>query len=65
MWSTQDSTNYEERKQYVTSIVNLFGGQLVENLIHGSVFSLQTYMLTDVIDVIIELMAYNKEVRFQ
>lgn len=59
----QDNTNYEERKQYVTSIVNSIGEQLVNNLIQASVFSLQSYMLPDVIDVIVELMAYDKEVR--
>lgn len=59
----QDITNYEQRKQYVISIVNSIGEQLVNNLIQASVFSLQTYMLPDVIDVIIELMTYNKDVR--
>lgn len=59
----QDITNYEQRKQYVISIVNSIGEELVNNLIQASVFSLQTYMLPDVIDVIIELMTYNKDVR--
>ncbi|XP_050524422.1 transportin-3 [Daktulosphaira vitifoliae] len=59
--SKKDSSNYEERKQYVTTIVNSIGEQLVENLIQASVFSLQTYMLPDVIDVIVELIAYDKD----
>lgn len=62
-FSIQECTNYEERKQYVTSIVSSIGEQLIDNLIQASVFSLQTYMLPDVIDVIIELMAYDKDVR--
>lgn len=63
LWCTQDSINNEECRQYVTSIVNSIGEQLVDNLIQASVFSLQSYMLPDVIDVLIELMAYDKVVR--
>lgn len=63
LWCSQDSINYEECRQYVTSIVNSIGEQLVDNLIQASVFSLQSYMLPDVIDVLIELMAYDKVVR--
>ncbi|XP_026810121.1 transportin-3 [Rhopalosiphum maidis] len=58
--SRKDNINNEECRQYVTSIINSIGEQLIDNLIQASVFSLQTYMLPDVIDVIIELMAYDK-----
>lgn len=47
----------------VQSILQEKGQTLVMKLLHASVFSLPSYMLSDIADVFIELGQYDREVR--
>lgn len=53
--------DFEERKQIVASILSEYGQQLVTNLVHASVFCLHTYMLSEVGDVLVELLDSDRE----
>ncbi|XP_017783001.1 PREDICTED: transportin-3 [Nicrophorus vespilloides] len=53
--------DFPQRKQLVNTIVLEYGQQLVDNLVQASVFSLHPYMLSEVADVIVELLRYNRD----
>ncbi|XP_046738771.1 transportin-3 [Diprion similis] len=57
----ESQPDFEIRKQLVRGIVNDKGQTLVARLIHASVFSLHSYMLSDVAEVIIELALVDRE----
>lgn len=59
--SGKSSPDYEVRKGLVLRLVQEHGQQLVTNLLHACVFYLQTYMLPDVADVIVELILLDRE----
>ncbi|XP_014259711.1 transportin-3 [Cimex lectularius] len=48
------------RKRLVSTVINEKGQDLITNLLHASIFYLHTYMLDDVIDVIVELMKLDR-----
>ncbi|GLH15985.1 Transportin-3 [Gryllus bimaculatus] len=52
----QEDEAYEVRQTLVKSLISERGQVLVSNLIHASVLCLHSYMLSDVADVIMELM---------
>lgn len=54
--SRPDEEGYEVRHTLVKSLISERGQVLVTNLIHASVLCLHSYMLSDVADVILELM---------
>ncbi|XP_075224525.1 transportin 3 isoform X1 [Lycorma delicatula] len=56
-----DKSDFEVRSRLVKEIVEKHGQTLVNNLIHACVFSLHSYMLSDVADVIMELMISDRE----
>ncbi|KAJ9580259.1 hypothetical protein L9F63_004072 [Diploptera punctata] len=59
--NNENHEDFEGRKNtLVKGIVRENGQALVSNLIHASVFCLHSYMLSDVADVIIELMLYDR-----
>ncbi|XP_074038890.1 transportin 3 [Leptinotarsa decemlineata] len=53
--------DFEKRKMLVTSILEEYGQQLTTNLIHSCVFYLHSYMLTEVADVFVQLLDFNRE----
>lgn len=53
--------DYEQRKMLVTSILNQYGQQLVTNLLHACVFYLHSYMLSEVADVFVEMLDFNRD----
>jgi transportin-3 len=57
----KNHVDYEQRKVLVTSILNEYGQQLVTNLLHACVFYLHSYMLSEVADVFVELLEFNRE----
>ncbi|XP_046388483.1 transportin-3 [Ischnura elegans] len=52
--------DFELRRSLVHRIIMDSGQVLLNNLIHASVFCLHSYMLSDVADVIMELMLFNR-----
>jgi transportin-3 len=64
-YTFQDQDDFEVRNTLVKGIVRDNGQALVNNLIHACVFCLHSYMLSDVADVIMELMLYDREVSIQ
>lgn len=52
----------EERRKMITTILEEYGQHLIANLIHSCVFYLHTYMLSEVADVIVELLEFNRDV---
>lgn len=58
----KDQTDFEERKGMVTRILEEYGQHLITNLVHACIFFLHTYMLSEVADVIVELLEFNREV---
>lgn len=52
----EQTAEAEMRKQLVLGLVQEYGPQLINNLLHACVFYLHTYMLSDVADVFVELM---------
>jgi transportin-3 len=58
----QDQEDFEVRNTLVKGIVIDNGQALVNNLIHACVFCLHSYMLSDVADVIMELMLHDRVV---
>ena len=59
----QNQEDFQVRSSLVKGIVRDNGQVLVSNLIHACVFCLHSYMLSDVADVIMELMLHDREVR--
>ncbi|CAH1098691.1 unnamed protein product [Psylliodes chrysocephalus] len=53
--------DYETRKMLVRSILDEYGQQLVSNLIHSCVFYLHSYMLSEVGDVFVQLLDFDRE----
>ncbi|KAJ8927136.1 hypothetical protein NQ314_020409 [Rhamnusium bicolor] len=53
--------NYQERKMLVQRILDEYGQQLVANLIHACVFYLHSYMLSEVADVFVQLLDFDRE----
>lgn len=59
----QNKSDFTIRRQIVqNNILHEKGQVLVWRLIHATVFSLSTYMLSDVADVLIELALTNQQV---
>jgi hypothetical protein len=58
----QNHEDFEVRDALVKGIVRDNGQALVSNLIHACVFCLHSYMLSDVADVIMELMLHDRVV---
>ncbi|XP_012271220.1 transportin-3 isoform X2 [Orussus abietinus] len=54
-------SDFTIRRQLVQNIMREKGQTLVARLLHASVFSLHTYMLSDVADVVIEMTLFDKE----
>lgn len=57
----KNQTDYKERRTLVKTILVEFGQQLVTNLIHSCVYYLHSYMLSEVADVIVELLEFDRE----
>ena len=53
--------DYQRRKEFVKKLLDEYGQQFITNLIYASVFCLHTYMLTEVADVILEVLEFDKE----
>lgn len=53
--------DYNERRNLVKRILEEYGQQLVTNLIHSCVYYLHSYMLSEVADVIIELLEFDRQ----
>lgn len=53
--------DYEERKALVKRILDEYGQQLITNLIQSCVYYLHSYMLSEVADVIMELLEFDRE----
>ncbi|XP_018572626.1 transportin-3 [Anoplophora glabripennis] len=60
--SGRSQPNYQERKMVVRRILDEYGQQLVTNLLHACVFYLQSYMLSEVADVFVQLLDFDREV---
>ncbi|PNF38379.1 Transportin-3 [Cryptotermes secundus] len=58
--NNENQDDFEVRNTLVKGIVRDNGQALVNNLIHACVFCLHSYMLSDVADVIMELMLYDR-----
>jgi transportin-3 len=58
----QNQEDFPVRNTLVKGIVRDNGQVLVNNLIHSCVFCLHSYMLSDVADVIMELMLHDRVV---
>lgn len=58
---SKNLAHYEKRKILVTQILDEYGQQLISNLIHSCVFYLHSYMLSEVADVIVQLLDFNRE----
>ncbi|XP_060531068.1 transportin-3 [Cylas formicarius] len=56
-----NQSDFPERRELVAGILNDCGQQLVTNLIQSCVFSLQSYMLSEVGDVILQLLEFNRD----
>ncbi|KAJ8673318.1 hypothetical protein QAD02_004580 [Eretmocerus hayati] len=59
--SSENRSDFTIRRQLVQDILQEKGQTLVMRLIHAAVFSLSTYMMSDVADVLLELIAFNRE----
>lgn len=57
----RNQPDYNERKILVKRILDEYGQQLVTNLIHSCVYYLHSYMLSEVADVIVELLEFDRE----
>ncbi|XP_015607153.1 transportin-3 isoform X2 [Cephus cinctus] len=57
----ENRSDFAIRRQLVQEIVRKEGQSLVARLLHASVFSLHSYMLSDVADVIVELISFDRE----
>lgn len=57
--------DFELRHGLMKDIVSKHGQALVSNLLHACVFSLHTYMMPDVADVLYELLAVDRQVSNQ
>ena len=60
---SKNRTDYTIRRELVQRILKEKGQTLVVRLLHASVFSLSSYMLSDVADVFNELSVTNRQVR--
>lgn len=54
--------DFKQREDMVKRILSEYGQQLITNLIHACVFYLHTYMLSEVADIIIEMLEFDREV---
>lgn len=59
--SGKSQPDFETRKMLVRHIFNEYGQQLVTNLITSCVFYLHSYMLSEVADVIVQLLEFDKD----
>uniref|UniRef100_A0A6P7FJC4 Transportin-3 isoform X1 n=1 Tax=Diabrotica virgifera virgifera TaxID=50390 RepID=A0A6P7FJC4_DIAVI len=53
---------FNQRQMLVKSILDEYGQQLVSNLIHSCVFYLHSYMLSEVGDVFVQLLDFDREI---
>lgn len=51
-----------KQREMIKRILEEYGQHLVTNLIHSCAFCLHTYMLSEVADVIVDLLEFNREV---
>ncbi|KAG8222278.1 hypothetical protein J437_LFUL003259 [Ladona fulva] len=61
----EEREDFELRRNLVQRLIMDSGQVLLNNLIHASIFCLHSYMLSDVADVIMELMLFNRMAFFQ
>lgn len=54
-------SDHTERKVLTRRVLEEYGQQLVGNLVHACVFYLHSYMLSEVADVIVELMRLDRD----
>ncbi|CAH1174165.1 unnamed protein product [Phaedon cochleariae] len=59
--SDKSRADYEERQALVRRILDEYGQQLVSNLVHSCVFYLHSYMLSEVADVFVQLLDFDRE----
>ncbi|XP_076655817.1 transportin 3 [Halictus rubicundus] len=59
--NNENRSDYSMRRELVQRILREKGQTLVMRLLHASVFSLSSYMLSDVADVFVELSLSNRE----
>ncbi|CAG9853754.1 unnamed protein product [Phyllotreta striolata] len=60
--SGRGEPDFDERKALVRSLLNEYGQQLVSNLIHSCVFYLHSYMLSEVGDVFVQLLDFDRQI---
>ncbi|CAH2013492.1 unnamed protein product [Acanthoscelides obtectus] len=53
--------DYQERRSLIERLLDEYGQQLVTNLIHSCIFYLHSYMLSEVADVILQLLDFNRD----
>ncbi|XP_054715375.1 transportin-3-like [Uloborus diversus] len=57
----QDATSFQQRRAVTQSLLNENGQLLVNSLIQASIFCLPSYLLSNVADVLYELVLFDKE----
>lgn len=62
---SNNEDNFEQRQYLMRDIISNHGQPLVSNLLHACVFSLHTYMMIDVADVLHELLSVDRGVTNQ
>lgn len=58
----KNQPDFKERKTMVNHILKEYGQQLLANLIHSCVFYLHTYMLSEVGDVVVQLLEFDRDI---
>lgn len=53
--------DYQQRKILVANILSESGQQLITNLLHACIFYLHSYMLSEVADVFVEMLEFDRE----
>ncbi|CAH0560696.1 unnamed protein product [Brassicogethes aeneus] len=57
----RSKADYKQRKDLVHRVLEEYGQNLVNNLLHACVFYLHSYMLSEVADVFVQLLDFNRE----
>lgn len=57
----QQQFDFKVRKELVERILCEYGQQLVTNLVHACIFYLHSYMLSEVADVLVQLLDFNRD----
>ena len=61
----QSRSDFTIRRQLVQDILQQKGQALVIRVLHAAVYSLSSYMMSDIADVLVEVSLISKEVNFQ